>query len=210
MNHQSETFTQLLFIKAQSLLSPILNKYKTSKEKLEAIQVFSRYWDKAVAFGELRSYQDGDRAYFTDQISALIHSMNLPDDVYNPEKMHLAKLELVDTLTIAIRTTVTQEPEKREAKIEKTVEMLENTNKFLETVDRRNRSITIDISDSSDDFFHPEADRKESNLSNQRDTGKKRTLETLLEKAGEEYAAAVKNTEPVVSNRKAIPIYHGK
>ena len=200
MNHQTERLEELLYIKAQSLIAPIIQKYKASKEKLAAIQAFSRFWDNAVSFHQVKDYSGDDRAFFTDQISDMIRTASLPDGVYDPEKMHLAKLELIDTLTVSIRTTVRQEPEKREANIEKSIEMLGNREKFVETIDRNNRTITIDISDTPKEDFNR----------NKTKDGKKQSLESLLEQAGEEYSHSVKTREGILPNRTAMALYQSK
>ena len=179
MNSRRETLKELLYQKAQLFLQPVMQKYTASKEKMAAIQAFSRYWDKAVSLNDLSGYEDDYRSFFTKQISEMLRAF--PEDTFNPKNMHLEKIELTEHFIVSLRTTVTQDQDKREAKMNKAIVMVTKSDHVLETTDRNDVKEVISISSN------PEKLSEAVLFTNNNTQNEAQSFDSILQKADSEY-----------------------
>ena len=202
MSAKPETLRELLYQKAYTLIEPVMCRYTTTKEKIAAIQVFSRYWDKAMALNDLSGYEENYRVFFTEQISEMLRAF--PEDVFDPKHMHLEKIELTEHLVISLRTTITQDQDKREAKMNKAIAMVKKTDHVLETTNRNDKAETFSISST------PEKLSETVLFTNDYSDKGEPSLESILQKADSEYQSNLSRREKIHGKRIIQPIYHGK
>lgn len=143
------SFFDKIYDKAKEMAAPIIDKYEVQKEKRYALKQFHENWDKIAQIRGLGSqYNENYKEIFDEFITEALKSADIPKDVYDPQKMTLAKLELVDEFTIRMHRNVVQDPVHGGAKIEAYMEMFDHSTKMIDSVDRFNRHTIIDITEN--------------------------------------------------------------